>query len=69
MKATVSYPPEVSECKIELVSYSHQETRIMMQEVLQLMLTDVSVNAFKKIQQNVNEKGSDLNETEGGFGV
>ena len=41
----------------------------MMQEVLQLMLTDVSVNAFKKIQQNVNEKGSDLNEKEGGFGV
>ena len=69
MKATVSYPPEVSECKIELVSNSHQETRIMMQEVLQLMLTDVSVDAFKKIQQNVNEKGSDLNEKEGGFGV
>jgi spore germination protein GerM len=69
MKMLVSYPDEISECKIEILTYSNNESRILLQEVLQLPLTDVSVNAFKKIQQNVNSKGSDLNEKEGGFGI
>ena len=69
MKMIVSYPSEISEVKIELLTYSNNESRIMLQEILQLPLTDVSINAFKKIQQNVNNEGSDLNETAGGFGV
>jgi spore germination protein GerM len=69
MKMIVSYPSEISEVKIELLTYSNNESRIMLQEILQLPLTDVSINAFKKIQQNVNNEGSDLNEKEGGFGV
>tara|TARA_R110002020_G_scaffold117377_2_gene268174 strand:- start:2386 stop:2595 length:210 start_codon:yes stop_codon:yes gene_type:complete len=69
MKMIVSYPSEISEVKIELLTYSNNESRIMLQEILQLPLTDVSINAFKKIQQNINNEGSDLNEKGKGFGI
>jgi hypothetical protein len=54
---------------VEIEAYGATECRILCQEFLQIPLTDVSVNAFEKIKQNVNNEGSDLNEKEGNFGI